>query len=377
MNRHIIYDLFKAKVLENPDAPGVLDEQRQLTRFQLDKLADNIAALLPENAERVGIIMNHSVEMIGAILAVLKNGGAYIPIEPSFPQNRIQFMMEDAGADCVILHSQFQDKVRDLPLILIDGERKRKDFPQNGPCVSPRKKEKSNALPDSLAYILYTSGSTGAPKGVGVTNRNVCHYIRAFQKEFHPTDQDRILQYSVCTFDIFVEEVFSALLSGSLLAIPSEKTKEDLTAVMKFVSENHVTILSGFPYLLLEMNRLPRIPRCLRLLISGGDVLRASYINHLLSQADIYNTYGPSETTVCATYFKCNGAVPLEDGTYPIGKAVLGASVEILDSQGKQVKPGEIGEICILGDGVSKGYIGSREKENKNFLSLPDGQRQN
>ena len=231
----------------------------------------------------------------------------------------------------------------------------------------------SSASPDDLAYILYTSGSTGKPKGVAVRNRNVCHYVRAFQNEFHPGEADIMLQYSVCSFDIFVEEVFTTLLSGAVLAIPSSETKKNIHTLMEFVDKNNITEISGFPYLLLEMNHLPQIPKSLRLLISGGDVLRASYITNLTDNVEIYNTYGPSETTVCASYYRCNDVTPLADGTYPVGKPVLGTEIEILDEHLTPVKLGEIGEICILGDGVSAGYIGNREKENEAFVTWQDG----
>ena len=242
MDRQVIYDLFEMKVLENPDAPAVCDEQRKLTRVQLMQLADTIAAQLPAQAKRVGVVMDHSVEMIAAILAVLKNGAAYIPAEPSFPQSRIRFMMEDAGVDCVIVNSRYVSILQGFSLISVDAGIEIQNITM-----------KSKAEPDGLAYILYTSGSTGAPKGVAVQNRNVCHYIRAFQNEFHPDEQDTVLQYSVCSFDIFVEEGFSALLSGALLAIPSKETKANLDSTMEFVSKHHVTIISGFPYLLLEV----------------------------------------------------------------------------------------------------------------------------
>lgn len=229
--------------------------------------------------------------------------------------------------------------------------------------------------PDVPAYVLYTSGTTGQPKGVCVTNRNVCHYVRAFASEFRPRAGDVMLQQSVCSFDIFVEEVFASLLNGVALAIASESDKADIGTLMSFVARHNVTMLSGFPYLLAQMNELPRIPRSLRLLISGGDVLRGAYVSRLLGQAEIYNTYGPSETTVCASYYRCNGGAVLEDGTYPIGRAVKGARIKILNERGEELPAGEKGEICIYGGGVSEGYIGEHDAENRAFESLPDGGR--
>lgn len=160
---------------------------------------------------------------------------------------------------------------------------------------------------------------------------------------------------------------------GAALAIPSEEDKENIRSLMKFVEKHRVTMISGFPYLLAEMNHFPEIPASLRLLISGGDVLRGAYVDHLLGQAEVYNTYGPSETTVCASYYRCNGGTVLEDGTYPIGKAVKGAEIRILDQNGKEVPFGKTGEICIFGDGVSLGYIGNHKEENKVFEHLPNG----
>lgn len=362
MNENVIYDLLKIKVKASPDATAVFDEERSLTRKELDNLIDTIAAKIPKTVHRVGIIMEHTVEMIAAIFAVIKSGKAYVPVEPFFPQERIDFMMQDANVDIILTNSIYEEKAANVPCILIDP----------GMEIEEVSVEQS-ALPDDLAYILYTSGSTGRPKGVAVYNRNVCHYVRAFQNEFHPNEADTMLQYSVCSFDIFVEEVFTTLLSGAVLAIPSAETKKDIHTLMEFVESNNITEISGFPYLLLEMNHLPQIPKCLRLLISGGDVIRASYITNLIDKIEIYNTYGPSETTVCASYYRCNDTVPLSDGTYPVGKPVLGTQIEILDEHMQPVKQGEIGEICILGDGVTAGYIGDRKKENEAFVVRQDG----
>jgi D-alanine--poly(phosphoribitol) ligase subunit 1 len=357
-----IYAMFENKLNENKKALAVYDEKRSLTREELDALADTIAAMLPANAKRVGIVMNHSVEMIAAIFAVLKIGAAYVPVEPFFPRSRIHYMMKNSDVTAVITNSKYASCFEGWQKIVVD-----EGLPITGVKVH------SAASEESLAYILYTSGSTGAPKGVSVLNSNVCHYVRAFAQEFHPSEADTMLQYSVCSFDIFVEEVFATILNGAVLAIPAKEDKKDIHRLMAFVDKHHLTIMSGFPYLLLEMNHLDSIPSSLRLLISGGDVLRASYINHLIDKVTIYNTYGPSETTVCTSYFKCNGAQPLKDGTYPIGKAVLASKIIILDENLQPVQDGKVGEICILGDGVAAGYVDRRKIESKAFVQLEDG----
>ena len=183
-----------------------------------------------------------------------------------------------------------------------------------------------------------------------------------------------MLQYSVCSFDIFVEEVFAALLSGAALAIPSAETKKELPKLMRFVGDNNITMISGFPYLFKELNEVA-LPKCLRLLISGGDVLRYSYVDKLLNKIPVYNTYGPSETTVCASYFRCDKSSVLSDGTFPIGKPVSGAEICIMDENHNKVKSGVIGEICILGNGIARGYIGNLPTESKAFSTTPDGKR--
>jgi D-alanine--poly(phosphoribitol) ligase subunit 1 len=363
--KNTIYGMFKRMMEDQPDAPAIIENKRTITFRQLSDMVDMIADGVPDGTRSVGIMMRHRAEMIASMLAVLKAGALYVPVEPAFPTGRIHNMMDEAKVDFVLTEMQFANKLNgyeaiysDCSLCMAASESGTRVYRQHA---------------DDLAYILYTSGTTGRPKGVSVTNRNVCHYVRAFENEFHPCKGDVMLQYSVCSFDIFVEEVFASLLNGAALAIPSEDDKKDIHSLMDFVARCRVTMLSGFPYLLAEMNHLPSIPVSLRLLISGGDVLRGHHVDHLLDKAEIYNTYGPSETTVCATYYRCRGGQILEDGTYPIGHPVLGTQIRILDQNGKEVPKGEIGEICIYGAGVSKGYIGDHGEENKAFEKQPDG----
>ena len=363
--KETIYQRFASVVEAHGEEPAIIETVRTLTFAQLSEMVDVIARKMPADTKTVGVVLNHTAEMIATILAVLKCGAMYVPAEPEFPRGRIEMMMEEANVDYVLTEAEYANKLRKFPVVTMD-----RLFPKL-PDADPENAYTQD--PEQPAYVLYTSGTTGRPKGVCVSNKNVVHYVDAFANEFHPGPGDKMLQYSVCSFDIFVEEVFCSLLNGAALAMPTEEEKRTLQSLMKFVELHSITLLSGFPYLLADMNPLPSIPSSLRLLISGGDVLRGVYVDRLLEHADVYNTYGPSETTVCASYYRCNDGVVLEDGTYPIGKPVKGVSIRILDKDGNEVPAGETGEVCIYGDGVSFGYIGDHEEENKAFEPQEDG----
>lgn len=348
-----IYSKFKEIVNKYPDRIAIIEDGRSLKYAELDAMADRIMAKFYDEKPRfVGIVMTHGAEQIASMLAVIKSGAAYVPAEPTLPQERIDYMMDAAEVQFIITDNycrNLKDVYREMP---------------------------DRSKPDDVAYVLYTSGTSGRPKGVIVENHSVVNYAEAFHKEFQTGPGDIMLQYSVCSFDIFVEEVFTTLLNGSALCIPSAAIHHgNLSNLMKFIDRHKVTIIDGFPYLLAEMNKRPSIPKSVKLIISGGDVIRYSYISNLRDKGvKIYNTYGPSETTVCSNYFRVDNAKPLADGTFPVGKAVQGVQVKILDKNLKEVSRGETGEICIFGEGVSRGYLGN-PPEQKNFVTMPDGTR--
>ncbi|MDO4900328.1 GNAT family N-acetyltransferase [Actinomyces sp.] len=168
--------------------------------------------------------------------------------------------------------------------------------------------------------------------------------------------------------------MFCSLLTGAALAIPSTAEHDNVPALLDFVDEMGVTIVDGFPYLIADFNASGRVPKGVRLYISGGDVLRANYCDQLVDRAEVYNTYGPSETTCCATYYRASAGAPLADGTYPVGRAVLGYRVDILNDDLQPVDRGQVGEICVTGAGVSRGYLTQRP-ESSNFVMQDDGSR--
>ena len=353
MKSKTIYSRFKEVVDRAPEATAIIEDDRTVSYAQLDKMADIILAkFYDRNPKYVGIVMSHGAEQIAAMLAVLKSGAGYIPAEPSLPQERIDYMMQTAVVE-LIINDNYCRHLKATDRVMAD-----------------------RSTPDGVAYVLYTSGTSGKPKGVVVENHSVVNYAEAFEAEFHTGQGDVMLQYSVCSFDIFVEEVFTTLLNGATLCIPTYSIRNgSLPGLMRFVERHGVTIVDGFPYLLAEMNKLPEIPSCVKLIISGGDVIRGSYITNLRGKGvKIYNTYGPSETTVCSNYYRVDNAEPLADGTFPVGKAVKGVEVKILDKDMHEIAKGQTGEICIFGEGVSRGYLGN-PPEQKNFVTLPDGTR--
>ncbi|MBD5319189.1 MAG: amino acid adenylation domain-containing protein [Bacteroides sp.] len=351
--KRTIYSFFKKAADKYPINPAIIEDDRTLTFAQLDGLVDAIASKFYDlRPKSVGIVMHHGAEQIAAMLAVLKSGAFYVPAEPSLPQERIDYMMQTAGVDFII-NDNYWKHLKAADKVMAD-----------------------RSEPDELAYVLYTSGTSGKPKGVSVENHSVVNYCEAFEAEFKTGPGDVMLQYSVCSFDIFVEEVYTTLLNGAALCIPSHAVHNgSLEGLLRFAERHGVTIIDGFPYLLAEMNKLDYIPKSIKLIISGGDVIRASYITRLKDLGiKIYNTYGPSETTVCSNYFRVDNAEPLDDGTFPIGKAVKGVEVKILDKDLNEVPKGTVGEICIFGEGVSRGYINDAP-EQSNFITLTDGTR--
>ncbi len=352
-SKRTIYSRFREIVEKYPDSPAIIEDERTLTYSELDEMVDSILSKFYNRREAfIGIVMHHGAEQIAAMLAILKSGAAYIPAEPFLPQERIDYMMNTAGVNLIITDSFCRH-------------------------LKPAKEKMADrSTPDGVAYVLYTSGTSGKPKGVVVENHSVVNYSEAFEAEFKTGPGDVMLQYSVCSFDIFVEEVYTTLLNGAAICIPSTPVHNgSLQGLLRFVERHGVTIIDGFPYLIAEMNKLPEIPKSIKLIISGGDVIRGSYITNLRDKGvKIYNTYGPSETTVCSNYFRVDNAQPLEDGTFPVGKAVKGVEVKIMDKNQNELPKGEIGEICIFGEGVSRGYLGN-PPEQKNFVTLADGTR--
>ncbi|NIM16730.1 MAG: amino acid adenylation domain-containing protein, partial [Candidatus Aminicenantes bacterium] len=327
---------------ETAGKEGRKGDTTQLTYRELNQKAGQLAGwlrgkgVLPDHI--VGIMIEPSIEMSIALLGVLMAGGGYMPISPDYPEERINYMLTDSNAR--VLLSEVSE-VLDLSL-----------------------PPASLASPSNLAYVIYTSGSTGRPKGVLVEHRSLVNYVFAFLREFVLFPTDTMLQQASFTFDAFAEEFFPILLTGGKLFIPAEIEVKDIYRLSPIIVKHDVTLISASPLLLNELNKIDRFPS-LRIYISGADVLKWHYIDNLLETGVIYNTYGPTETVVCATYYKCREQT---FSNVPIGKPITNYRVYITDKQERLQPIGVPGELCISGPGVARGYLNKPELTAEKFV---------
>ncbi len=367
----VIHRLFEEQVERIPGSIAAVDSSMQISYGEINKKSNRLAhglqtkSVEPDTNHIVGIMVERSVEMIIGIMGILKSGAAYLPIDPDYPKDRIDYMLNDSGAQILLADDTLakeDEKVRRW-----EGEKILLQEILDVP--------KSNAYPltllpsypqisSNLAYVIYTSGTTGRPKGVMVEHQNVTAYVNGFYCEFFIDERDTILQQASFSFDVFVEEVYPLLLSGGKIAIASKEVTMDPNALFDFLLRHDISIISVSPLLLNEIDKMPN-PGSLRILISGGAVLKGEYIRNLAKKGQVYNTYGPTETTVCASYYKCSHAYYTN---VPIGKPIANYKIYILNRTDGLLPIGVPGELSIAGDGVTRGYLNRPELTAEKFV---------
>lgn len=358
-----IYSRFKEMVQRQPQAPALRTATQTVGYSRLDALAAAIQARFPDERPRtVGIVMDHGVELVATILAVLRAGAAYVAAEPGLPPERIRYMMSEAGVDFVATTDAYRHRFAGFRTITVPATLRPLAPERMAETEAGRTPAPVAVHADAPAYVIFTTGRSGRSNGVVVSQANVMHFADAFEHEFRIGRADVVMQLSVATFDLFEEELFGALLNGATLLIPPAGILNDTARLLEFADEHGVTVITGFPQLLSDINRCVaagrRLPRSLRLLKSRGDVLFSGFVDHLVDKVEVYNSYAPAEAAAGATLYRCNGSQVLADGAYPMGRAVDGTEVEVLDDRLRSVVPGLEGEICVMGDGVARGYIG-------------------
>jgi amino acid adenylation domain-containing protein len=365
-------ELFAVQAQRTPHAVAVKCGKRQLSYKELEKQADKLSHLLrsmgvgPDQA--VAICAERSVEMIVAILAVLKAGGAYVPLDPAYPTERLELMLADCQASALLIQSHLASSrlFRRIRTILLDSEQWQKTtFETSEP--------QSTIQFDNLAYIMYTSGSTGAPKGVPVTHGNLAHSNQARLK-YYKDPVASFLLLSSYAFDSSIAGIFHSLATGGTLVIPAPEFRWQPEEIVRLIAENQITHTLTFPSLYSELldHADPSQIASLQTVMVAGEACPRQLVNdhyRILPQTALFNEYGPTEAAVWSSVYECEPGE--SDGTVPIGRPIANTQLYVLDRNGEPVPALVPGELYVGGDGVTPGYWDRPDLTEAAFVSNP------
>jgi amino acid adenylation domain-containing protein len=323
----------------------------------------------------VGIHLDRSFDLIVAIFAVLKAGGAYLPLDLACPEDRLQFQIQDAGARVVLTESRFAGRFAGSParVICLDQER------DNLAALSEANPAASARTVENLAYVIYTSGSTGQPKGCLVTQENVRRLFAVTEDLFQFGPGDVWTLFHSSAFDFSVWEIFGALLYGGRLVIVPYVVSRSATDFHALLAREKVTVLNQTPSAFRQLIHADALAaeslRDLRYVVFGGEALefqslRPWFDRHGDAQPQLINMYGITETTVHVTHHRVTRA-QLDAGGSTIGRPLADLTVHVVDEQGRRVAPGEVGEMWVGGAGVARGYLNRPELTRERFIPNP------
>jgi len=364
-----IQELFEGQAARTPDNTAVVYEDRQLTYRELNEKSNQLARVLREKGvvpdSIVGIMVERSLELIIGIIAILKAGGAYLPIDPEYPRDRSEYMLDDSSAKLLLTEKQLRNNIAyEAEVVELDDE---KSYAANGSNLEPINNS------NDLAYIIYTSGSTGKPKGVMIEHRNVINFIKGIGIKVEFACTDRILAVTTICFDIFGLETLLPLTVGAGIMLSNKNQQEDAALLNEFIREKEVNVLQLTPsrlQLLNEHKNFRSSFKQVKSIIIGGEALPETLYKRTTKEigdaANIYNVYGPTETTIWST------AAKLEtDRDITIGKPISNTKIYIVDKY-KNLQPvGVAGELCIGGEGLARGYLNRPELTAEKFIPNP------
>lgn len=360
-----LHQLFEQATANHPEQVATICNDKKMSYQELNEKSNQLARKLRDigvqKEDYVGIMIDNSLEMILGILSILKSGAAYVPIDPAYPINRINYMLKDSDIDVLLSSSQLDQQLKKLDysreVLWLDNQE----------LYTGQSFNLHIHYLDAPAYLSYTSGSTGKPKGVIINHKSVVHYVQRFIQYFSINSDDVFLLYSSIAFDASIEQLFPILSVGGKLVIPEKEFLMDIPGLIKLMEEKGVSFLSCTPLVLNEFNKQKELKK-VRAFISGGDVLKREHISNLVKYSSVYNTYGPTEGTVCATFHK----VEEEDlDKIVIGRTIADKFIYILNQSGKLLPIGIPGEIYISGRGLSQGYLNQPELTKEHFLDNP------
>lgn len=356
-----------------------LGDDTAVSYGELDRRSERLAAHLVEMGARpgepIGICLPRSVDFITALIAVIKAGGAYLPLDPTYPVEALNHMVQDSRAGLIVTNSGLIGMVAetDAESLVLDGLDLSGEIHQRV-AVSPRSV-------DDPSYVIYTSGSTGRPKGVAVSRRALANHLDSVEIEFGLTGDDRVLQFASLSFDVSVEEILPTLALGAELHLRTDEMARSVDELLDAVASHEITVLnlpSAFWHVLVDHleHTGARIPPSVRLMIVGGEkVSRHAYASWARIEPHLrfVNAYGPTETTItCTTFDPAGRHDPASDEELPIGRPLPHARAYVLGIDGRWLMPdGQEGELWIGGQGVALGYLGRPDLTAERFRNDP------
>jgi amino acid adenylation domain-containing protein len=358
-----LHKLVGGRATDLPDKTAITFGEQKITYKLLNESANRLAAILIENnvkkGDKVAFALDRSAEMVIVLLAIMKAGAVYIPLDPQFPLNRINYMLDDSKAAVLLTSKNHKGKYQsNAKELLIEDIR---EILTNYPSTDPEVEVSGT----DLVYILYTSGSTGNPKGVQIAHHNLVNFLVSMQQEPGITNMDKLLAVTTISFDIAGLELFLPLLTGAEIIIADTASSKDGRVLLDIIKKEKISIMQATPYtwrIMLEAGWDKTTPLKV---ICGGEALPIELASRLINlTTSFWNVYGPTETTIWSTIKK----ITAEDKVISIGRPINNTSIYILDKFLNPLAPGVAGEIYIGGDGVAQGYLNMPELTAEKFI---------
>ncbi|HSS51912.1 MAG TPA: amino acid adenylation domain-containing protein, partial [Thermoanaerobaculia bacterium] len=361
-----LHELFEVQARRTPEAVAVVFGDQLLTYEELDRRSNQLARYLTQwevgRGVLVGLFVERSVEMILGILGVLKAGGAYLPLDPSYPMERLAFMLKDSGVRVVLTQDHLAGA---LPAFL----KSRIPLDSSWDAIAAEADGALNVAvePEDLAYVIYTSGSTGRPKGVMVPHRGLANLSAAQVELFGLGVEDRVLQFAALSFDAAVWEIAMALGSGATLVLAARLSLLPGPELYDLLRASRINVVTLPPSALaaLPSDAVDELP-ALRILVVAGEAFPPELARRWWQGRRLFNAYGPTEASVCATAQLYQG-----ESRLPIGRPIGNVEAYVLDRQGTLSPIGSPGELCLGGLGLARGYMGRPELTAARFVPHP------
>ena len=358
-----LHKLIAEQVLKTPTKTAIKFNDIAISYTDLQERANRLSHYFIEKGMQpgdfVGVCTPRSPELLTVLLAIMQCGGVYIPMDPTYPEERLRFMLEDSEARFFITYGEFSKAMPDSALKLEVEDFVQLDSYSEKPPLT-------NIDQSDLAYVIYTSGSTGKPKGVPVTHKNLVNFLSSMAKEPGIDETDRLLAVTTISFDIAGLELFLPLINGATLVLAEEVTAKDGRVLLEVLQKENISILQATPttwQMLLEVGWEKPLPIKA---LCGGEALPDQLAGQLLERCkEVWNMYGPTETTIWSTIKQ----IRAEDPVVTIGKPIANTQIYLLGTENQLVVvPDEIGEICIAGDGVAQGYWKREQLASEKFI---------